>query len=153
MTSRKSVRKSNRHTRKSVRKSDRHTRKSVRKSGSKDDEKIKKYFRSKLKSHKDYLLGSVWINPVSEKQVKVSDKAKRLFQEVKKELGVKGKRCNVKKSSTNKREDLIKELKAYVKCWEKQTGRYQDLSDERLKTETLSDIKKHLKFYRDNNDL
>jgi len=57
---------------------------------------------------------------------------------------------NVKKSVINNREDLIKEVRAYVK---KNTGRNQDLSIERLKTESLSDIKRHLKFYRDNNNL
>lgn len=95
----------------------------------------------------------VWKHPITGNQVKTSDKAKKLFEEVKREMNIKGKRCNVKKSSTNKRDDLIKELRAYVKCWENKTGRNQDLSMERLKTESLADIKKHLKFYRDNNNL
>ncbi len=86
----------------------------------------KDHFRKQLKKYDDYLLPSVWKHPITGNQVKLSDKAKRLFQEVKKEMQVKGKRCDVKKSSTNKREDLIKELRAYVKCWENKTGRNQD---------------------------
>ena len=158
---RKSLRRPRKSVRKSVRKSLRRSRKSVRKSSRKtlkrlkNDEKLKAYFRKKLKSYNgDYMLLNGWIHPISGKQARVSSKERRLFEEVKKEFGVKGKkRCNVKKSPTNKREDLIKEIKAYVKCWEKKTGRNQDLSNERLKNESLSQIKKHLKFYRENNDL
>jgi len=58
--------------------------------------------------------------------------------------------CNTKKSEDDNKENLIKELRAYVKCWEKQTGRNQDLSLQRLKEESIKDIKKHLKFYREN---
>jgi hypothetical protein len=123
-------------------------------SNSQEDEKIKKYFRSQLKKYKeDYLLGSVWKHPVTGNQVKISDKAKRLFKEVKNEMNIKNvKKCNIKKSKTNKRDDLVKELKAYVKCWEKSTGRNQDLSNDRIKTENLSEIKKFLRFYRKNNE-
>lgn len=147
-TSRKtsSNRRSNRTPRKTS--SSRRSSKTQRKS---DDDKIKEYFRRKLKKQNDYLLTNVWIHPISGKPGPVSDKAKRLFKQAKDELNIRGKRCNVKKSKTNNREDLIKELKAYVKCWEKKTGRNQDLSSERLKEEPLSAIKKHLKFYRENN--
>lgn len=118
------------------------------------DDKIKKHFKHLLKKYKgDYLLGSVWTNPVSGKQIKVTDKDRRLLKEVKSEMNIKGKRCSVTKSKTGNRDDLIKELRSYVRCLERKTGRNQDLSMERLKTESLSDIKKHLKFYRDNNDL
>ena len=126
----------------------------VKRSVKKDDEKLKLYFRKKLKANNnDYFLPPSWIHPLSGKPAKVTDKNKRLLEEVKKELGVKGKRCIVKKSPTDNRKDLEKELKAYVKCWEKKTGRNQDLSDERLKNENLNQIKNHLKFYRENNDL
>jgi len=150
---RKSSKKS---SKKSLRRPRKSSKKSVRKSTLKrlkNDEKIKAYFRDELKNYNDYLFPSVWRHPVSRKQVRLTDRDRILFEEVKKELGIKGKRCNVKKSPTNKREDLIKELKAYVKCWEKKTGRNQDLSNERLKNDSLNQIKEHLKFYRENNDL
>ena len=166
----RSTRKSRRSTRKSTRKSRRSTRKSRRStrhtefalykfnsiqfnSRKSSDEKIKEYFRKVLKKYDDYLFPSVWTHPITGKQVKTTDKTRELFEEVKREINVKGKRCNVKKSTTNNRKDLIKELRSYVKCWEKKTGRNQDLSMERLNTESLADIKKHLKFYRDNNIL
>ena len=59
--------------------------------------------------------------------------------------------CNVKTSPTDKKEDLIKELRAYVACWEKKTERNQDLPMARLKSESVAQIKKHLSFYRKNN--
>ena len=157
--SRRSTRKSGRSTRKS-RRSTRHTEFALYKFNSiqfnsrkSSDEKIKEYFRKVLKKYDDYLFPSVWTHPITGKQVKTTDKTRELFEEVKREINVKGKRCNVKKSTTNNRKDLIKELRSYVKCWEKKTGRNQDLSMERLNTESLADIKKHLKFYRDNNIL
>ena len=57
-------------------------------------------------------------------------------------------KCNVKRSPTDKKEDLIKELRAYVNCVEKKTTINQDMSLQRLRGETVSQIKSHLKFYR-----
>ena len=58
-------------------------------------------------------------------------------------------KCNVKRSPTNDKKDLIKELRAYVNCVEKKTTINQDMSLSRLRGESVSDIKRHLKFYRD----
>jgi hypothetical protein len=57
-------------------------------------------------------------------------------------------KCKVKRSPTNDKKDLIKELRAYANCWEKATGTNQDMSLERLRSETVSDLKRHLKHYR-----
>ena len=120
--------------------------------GSKRDEAIKKYFRKRIKSYgKDYFLGSVWTHPISKKQVSIKDSDKKLFNQVKKEMKIGGQRCNVKRSPTDKKEDLIKELRAYVRCWENKTTVNQDLSMSRLKSESVGQIKKHLSFYRKNN--
>lgn len=120
--------------------------------GSKRDEAIKKYFRKEIKSYgKDYFLGSVWKHPISKKQVGIKDSDRKLFKQVKKEMKISGKRCNVKRSPTDKKEDLIKELRAYVRCWEKKTTRNQDLPMSRLKSESVGQIKKHLSFYRKEN--
>jgi len=68
--------------------------------------------------------------------------------------GIKGEipvlNCRVKRSPTDSKQDLIKEIRAYVNCWEKSTGRNQDLSLERLRGETVSQLKNHLKWYRNN---
>jgi hypothetical protein len=58
-------------------------------------------------------------------------------------------KCNIKRSPTNDKKDLIKELRGYVNCVEKKTTINQDMSLERLRGESVSDIKRHLKFYRD----
>ena len=58
-------------------------------------------------------------------------------------------KCNIKRSPTNDKKDLIKELRGYVNCVEKKTTINQDMSLERLRGESVSEIKRHLKFYRD----
>jgi hypothetical protein len=45
------------------------------------------------------------------------------------------------------REEVVKELRSFRNAWEKITTRDQDLSNERLKEETLTDLRKLLKFY------
>jgi hypothetical protein len=57
-------------------------------------------------------------------------------------------KCHVKRSPTNSKQDLIKEIRAYANCWEKATGKNQDMSLERLREEKVSDLKRHLKWYR-----
>lgn len=49
--------------------------------------------------------------------------------------------------SNMSREELIKNLKLFRNAWEKITGRYQDLSDERLKEESTEELRKLIKFY------
>lgn len=142
---RKSQRKSRKVSRKTQRKSRKVSRKSQRKSISSDDEKIKSYFRRQFKKYDNYVFGNIWKHPLTGKQGKTSNKARRLFDEVKKEVK-RGKMCNVERSKTNNRDDLIKELRSYSKCWEKKTGKNQDLSMERLKEEPLRDIKKTFKI-------
>ena len=126
--------------------------KSKRSVKTKKEEKIKKYFRSEIKKYgDDYFLGSVWRHPITNKQVRITDRDKTLFKQVKKELNITGVRCKVKRSPDDKKENLIKELRSYVKCWEKRTTRNQDLPLSRLKSESVPQIKKHLSFYRSNN--
>jgi len=116
-----------------------------------DDAKIIAYFKRLLKKYgKNYSLGGAWTHPITGNQVTVSDKAKRLLKEAKKEMDMNSKMCNVKRSPTNDKKDLIKEISSYVKCYERKTGTNQDLSSERLKTEPVSNLKKILKFYRNN---
>jgi hypothetical protein len=45
------------------------------------------------------------------------------------------------------REEVVKELRSFRNAWEKITTRDQDLSNERLKEESLTDLRKLLKFY------
>jgi hypothetical protein len=45
------------------------------------------------------------------------------------------------------REELIKNLQKFRDSWEKNTGKYQDLSDERLNTESTDQLRKQIKFY------
>jgi len=154
-TSRKSHRKTSRKSRrKTSRKSRRKTsrksrRKTSRKSHSSNDAKIISYFKDELNKNKYYSLGGAWKHPITGNQVTVRDKHVRLLKQAKKELGIGNDFiCKVKRSPTNKKEDLIKEIRAYVRCYEKETGRNQDLSLERLNSESVSKLKSHLKFYR-----
>ena len=43
--------------------------------------------------------------------------------------------------------EMINNLHNFRNAWEKQTGRSQDLSDERLARETDKNLREHLKFY------
>ena len=45
------------------------------------------------------------------------------------------------------RDELIKNLQKFRDAWEKETGRNQDLSDERLNKETVNGLRRLLKFY------
>jgi adenylate kinase/ribonuclease R len=62
---------------------------SQRKSSRKgDDAKIIAYFKRHLKKYgRNYSLGGAWIHPITGNQVRVSDKAKRLLKQAKKEMG------------------------------------------------------------------
>ena len=57
-------------------------------------------------------------------------------------------KCNVKKAKSNTKEALIKEIRSYVNCVEKKTGRNQDMSLARLREEPVSQLKQFLSFYR-----
>ena len=52
--------------------------------------------------------------------------------------------------SSMTREELIKNLQKFRASWEKITTRDQDLSDERLKHETIDALRKLIKFYYSN---
>ena len=84
---RRSPRKS-RSKRRSPRKS-RSKRRSPKKSSRKgDDAKIIAYFKRHLKKYgRNYSLGGAWIHPITGNQVTVSDKARRLLKQAKKEMG------------------------------------------------------------------
>ena len=145
---RKSVRRSKR---KSVRRS---KRKSVRRSKislSKKNDKIRSYFKRFLKKEKEPFLGNVWEHPVTGIYGKIPDSAIKIYNELKKEMKIGGTRCKVAKSRTNKKSDLIKEIRSYVKCYERKTKINQDLPMSRLNSESVSQLKKHLSFYRKNN--
>lgn len=49
--------------------------------------------------------------------------------------------------SSMTRDGLIKNLRKFRDSWEKITGKYQDLSDERLNAESTDQLRKHIKFY------
>jgi hypothetical protein len=53
---------------------------------------------------------------------------------------------NVKYKTLNKNE-LVKLIRKITVAWEKKTGRNQDLSLDRLKEETIPELKKHMKWY------
>ena len=130
---RRSARKS---SRKSKRRSARKTsRKSKRRSARKSSRKSKRRSarKSKRRSHRKS----------RSKRARKSRSRKRKSPLFRGEF-----KCNVKRSPTDKKEDLIKELRAYVNCVEKKTTINQDMSLQRLRGETVSQIKSHLKFYR-----
>jgi hypothetical protein len=56
--------------------------------------------------------------------------------------------CKVARSRTNKKSDLIKEIRSYVKCHERKTQINQDLPMSRLNSESVPQLKRHLSFYR-----
>ena len=118
---------------------------------SKKNDKIRAYFKRFLKKEKEPFLGSVWEHPVTKKYGKIPDSARKIYNEVKKEMKISGTRCKVAKSRTNKKEDLIKEIRGYVNCYERKTKMNQDLPMSRLKGESVAQLKKHLSFYRSNN--
>jgi hypothetical protein len=129
--SRKS-RRSGRKSRRSGRKSRRSGRKS-RRSGRKSRRSGRKSRRSGRKSRRS--------GRKSRRSGRKSRRSSRKFDS--------GFKCkNVKRSRTDKKEDLIKELRSYVNCVEKKTGINQDMSLNRLRGESVSDIKRHLSFYR-----
>ncbi len=45
------------------------------------------------------------------------------------------------------RTEMISNLRTFRNVWEKQTGRSQDLSDQRLASESDKNLREHLKFY------
>ena len=49
-----------------------------------------------------------------------------------------------------KRDELVKHLKGFRNAWEKITTRSQDLSDERIQSETDAQLREHLKWYYSN---
>jgi len=59
--------------------------------------------------------------------------------------------CKVARSRTNKKSDLIKEVRSYVRCHERKTQVNHDLSMSRLKTESVAKLKKRLSLYRNYN--
>ena len=59
--------------------------------------------------------------------------------------------CKVARSRTNKKSDLIKEIRSYVRCHERQTQINQDLPMSRLNSESVPQLKRHLSFYRNYN--
>ena len=87
----------------------------------------------------------------SRKSVRKARKSVRKSRKSGRKSRKSGRKYNCSRSKTNKREDLSKELKCHVRNWERITGRSQDLSNERIKLESLSGLKSHLKFYRKNN--
>lgn len=59
-------------------------------------------------------------------------------------------KCNVKKTKSNTKDALIKEVRSYVNCVEKKTGKNQDMELSKLREEPVSSLKTILKFYRKN---
>ena len=45
------------------------------------------------------------------------------------------------------RKEMIREIRIFRNAWEKLTGKFQDLSDERLNNEPDKNLREHLKFY------
>ena len=45
------------------------------------------------------------------------------------------------------RNEMLKHIRRFRNVWEKETSRNQDLSDERLKDETVVELRGHLKWY------
>ena len=60
-----------------------------------------------------------------------------------------GSECNIKRRP-NTKQGMIQEIRDYVVCVERLTDRNQDMELSRLKTEPVSNLKKFLKFYRNN---
>ena len=152
--SRKTMRrsKSRKSTKRSKRsKSRKSTKRSSKSSLSKKNDKIRAYFKRFLKKEKEPFLGTVWEHPVTKIYGKIPDSARKIYNELKKEMKISGTRCKVAKSRTNKKEDLIKEIRGYVNCYERKTKMNQDLPMSRLKGESVAQLKKHLSFYRSNN--
>jgi hypothetical protein len=114
-------------SRKTSRKSGRKSRKTSRKSGRKSRKTSRKSGRKSRKTSRKS----------GRKSRKTSRKSGRKY------------RCH--RAKTNTKEDLAKELRCHVRNWERITGRNEDLSNERIKQETISNLKKHLSFYRKNN--
>ena len=144
--SRKYSRKGTRKSRRSTRKSRRSTRKS-RRSPRKSRRSPRKSRRSARKSRR-----SARKSRRSARKSRRSARKSRRSRRPK--SGIKGGipvlNCRIKRSPTDSKKDLIKEIRAYVNCWEKATGTNQDLSLERLRGETVSQLKNHLKWYRNN---
>jgi hypothetical protein len=53
--------------------------------------------------------------------------------------------------SSMTRDELIKNVRKFRDSWEKITGKYQDLSDERLNAESTAQLREHIKFYYSDN--
>jgi hypothetical protein len=53
--------------------------------------------------------------------------------------------------SSMTRDELIKNVRKFRDSWEKNTGKYQDLSDERLNAESTAQLREHIKFYYSDN--
>jgi len=78
-------------------------------------------------------------------------RSKRRSRKSRKPLKYYETKCKVSRSKTNTRSDLIKEIRAYVRCHERLTTINQDLPMSRLRGETIPELKSHLKFYRNYN--
>jgi hypothetical protein len=78
-------------------------------------------------------------------------RSKRRSRKSRKPLKYYETKCKVPRSKTNTRGDLIKEIRAYVRCHERLTTINQDLPMSRLRGETIPELKSHLKFYRNYN--
>ena len=145
--SRKTSRKASRKSRKVSRKSRKASRKTSRKVSRKTSRKASRKSRkaSRKTSRK---VSRKTSRKASRKSRKASRKTSRKTSRKSRNLK---KKYNCPRAETNKREDLVKELKCHVRNWERITGISEDLSDERIKSESVSSLKNHLKFYRDNN--
>ncbi len=78
-------------------------------------------------------------------------RSKRRSRKSRKPLKYYETKCKVPRSKTNTRGDLIKEIRAYVRCHERLTTINQDLPMSRLRGETIPELKSHLRFYRNYN--
>lgn len=77
-----------------------------------------------------------------------SRKSIRRFKSRKSSAALRPTNCKVARSRTNKKSDLIKEIRSYVKCHERKTQINQDLPMSRLNSESVPQLKRHLSFYR-----
>ncbi len=82
---------------------------------------------------------------------KTVKRSKRRSRKSRKPLKYYKTKCKVSRSKTNTRGDLIKEIRAYVRCHERLTTINQDLPMSRLRGETIPELKSHLRFYRNYN--
>ena len=80
-----------------------------------------------------------------------SRKSIRRFKSRKSRAAIRPINCKVARSRTNKKEDLVKEVRGYVRCHERKTQVNHDLSMARLKTESVAKLKKRLSIYRNYN--